>query len=474
MAQLTDYITTSKAYEDNKKRWEQIKYCIDGEEAIKEQAERFLPYPVAIGDIDRSSDEFVEQYDIYKSGAHFVGYTAEAVDDLTASAFRKDPTIEPDIPADLEYYKWIEESKTLTGIVSSYGMAFVLVDYPNVEDSTLADDKENFAFSVAYEPLDVLDYTEQKRSGKKKLTRVLLSELDENDEPILRELLVENGVYIQRIYEEDGEEVKMTEVIPIASGSTLDFIPGTFVGVTSNSTKVDKSPVIGISNSNIKHYQTWAELIWTQTYTGHPQLALTGLSNGWNKEAEKKNVKIKMDASQVLALEGETADAKLLEINTSNLVHFDTLKKLEDSMLEQGYRLKANTKTGVESAEAMKIRHAGDISKLGSIVKNIESAMNEVFTWLGMFMGVTYDPVVTINKEFVPVEIEGTTITALTSAENSNVIPRGTTIDYLKSGGLIGDSLDTDTLVDEIGEQNPLLPSETTETVSNDAQNEQE
>ena len=457
---LMDFETVSRAYTDNKSRWEQIKYCLAGEDAVKAQGERFLPYPVALGDIDRSSNEFIEQYEVYKNGAHFVEYTAEAVDDLTSSAFRKDPTIEPEIPSDLQYYRWVDEAKTLTKTVSAYGMAFVLVDYPNVDDATLADDRNNFAFSVVYEPLDVLDYTQRKRSGKLQVERVLLRELDDGDEVILRELLIgEDGLYYQKIYKEIDNEVVITEVYPVASGNRLDFIPGTFVGVTSNTPQVDKSPVIGISNSNIKHYQTWAELIWTQTYSGHPQMVLTGLDKGWNKEAEKHNVKVKMDASQVLALEGESADAKLLEISTSNLVHFDTLKKLEDSMLEQGYRLKANSKSGVESAEAMRIRHAGDISKLGSIVKNVEAAMANVFEWLGMFMGVSYSPVVTINKEFIPVTVDGPTVTALTSAENANVIPRGTTIDYLKAGGLISDSIDTATLVDDIDESSPMLPS---------------
>ena len=466
MADLSNYITTSKQYENNKSKWEQIKYCIDGEETIKAQDEKFLPYPVALGDIDRSSKEFVEQYDIYKSGAHFVNFTAEAVDDLVASAFRKDPEIEPTLPVDLEYYEWVEECKTLANIISSYGIGFVLVDYPEVEKATLKDDVDNFAFSVAYEPLDVLDYTEIKRSGKRRLTRVLLSELDEDDEEMLRELLIEDGVYKQKVYKEVDDTVEITEIIPIASGSTLDFIPGTFVGVTSNTTKADKSPVIGISNSNLKHFQTWAELMWTQTYTGHPQFVLTGLDKGWNAEAEKRNIKVKMDASQVLALEGEKSNAKLMELNTSNLIHFDTLEKLENSMLEQGYRLKSNSKNGVESAEAMKIRHSGDISKLGSIVKNIESAMQDVFEWLGLFMGVQYIPVVTINKEFVPLTIDGSTLTALSSSENSNVIPRGTTIDYLKAGGLIGDSLDTEKLVNEIGEQSPYLPGTTEENTT--------
>ncbi len=459
MAALSDYITTSKQYEDNKTRWEQIRHCLEGEDSIKAEKERYLPYPVALGDIDRTSEEFIEQYGIYLNGAHYVNFTAEAVDDLVASAFRKDPTIDPEIPADLQYYEWKDESKTIAETVAAYGLAFVLVDYPTVEDATLEDDRDNFAFSVAYEPLDVLDYKEIKRSGKRRITKVLLRELDEDDKEMLRELYMDGNVYKQKTYREVDDIVVVTEITPVANGKTLDFIPGTFVGVTSNTTKADKSPVIGISNSNIKHYQTWGELFWTQTYNGHPQMVLTGLEKGWNAEAEKKKVKIKMDASQVLALEGERSGAQLLEINTSNLIHFQTLEKLESSMLEQGYRLKVNSKNGVESAEALKIRHTGDISKLGSIVKNIEEAMSDVFVWLGMFMGIDYEPVVTINKEFVPVEVDGSTLTSLTSAENTNVIPRGTTIDYLKSGGLIADGLDTEKLLSKIQETNPYLPA---------------
>jgi hypothetical protein len=457
MADIKDVHPDYKKY---KKRWEQIKSCKEGEEAVKFKQEILLPYPVSITDIDRASKEFQGAYNIYLNGAHFVEYTGEAIDDLVASAFREDPTINPEIPLDLEYFEWEDTSKDIMESVVTYGRNFALVDYPEVEDPTLSDDMENQAFVEIYDALDVINWTVTKRSGTQRITRVVLREtiVDEDNKNSYqyRELLLDKNVYTQRVYQ-DGSD-GYTEIIPVAMGKTLDFIPGCFTGVTSNTSKMDKPPVLGISNSNIKHYQTWAELIWTQTYVGHPQMVLSGLPAGWNKEAEKKKVKIKMDASQVLALEGDTSKAQILEINTSNLVHFQTLERLEASMTEQGYRLKSSAKAGVESAEALKIRHAGDISKLGAIVTNVNATMEKLMEWLGMFMGTTYEPIVEINREFLPYEIEGSMVSTLTSAENSNTVPKGTTIDYLKMGGVISTEETTEAMVAKLGETDPLLP----------------
>jgi hypothetical protein len=387
--------------------WEQIQTCIDGERAIKACGEVYLPYPVSLEDKDRKSKDFESQYKIYKNGAHFVNFTADAVHDLTAAAFRTPVKVDPDLPSDLEYMDVSELAKKLLPLVSAFGRAFILVDYPTVENSTVATDKENKAYYEIYAALDVINWSYGRVSGQKKVTMVVLRELLDSDtcneiEYQYRELLInEAGYYQQTVFNESGEIIQ-EPFEPIAAGNKLREIPGIFVGVESNTPDVDKPPVIGISNSNLKHYQTMAELAWVTTYTGHPQLVLTGLMVGWNDMAEKKNMKVVLDAAKVLALEGETAAAQLLEINSSNLIHFKNLELLERMMQEQGLMLKGGMyKNGVESAEAIKIRYSSEISTLGKIVENVENACLFTIDQMGLFMSATYTGEVVINKEFV-------------------------------------------------------------------------
>ncbi len=442
-----DPIQTHWQYKKFQSRWEQLNVCLEGEEAIKEKGELYLPYPVRIDEEDKKTAAWLEQYDIYLQGAHFVEYTAEAVEDLVSSAFRRPLEIEPELPTDLEYLDVTDLSKEVVGCVGAYGRSFLFVDYPVIETSpSMKDDNNNKAYLNIYEPLDVLDWTETRRSGRSELIRVVLREVDEvkiaednlaSPVYLYRELVVDKGVFKMHIHREDEEQVTYT---PIAAGKPFTEIPGMFVGTTSNTVKVDKSPVMGISNSNLKHYQTWADLMHVQVYTGNPQLVLAGLAAGWNKQAEKNKVKIKLDAAMVLALEGDNSSASLLEIDTNSLVHFRTLEVLEQSMAEQGAKIKSiSKKAGVESAEALKIRSSASMSKLAAIVANSEEALNKCLEWAGQYMGTTVTSKVQINKEFFAPQPDGSLLSSISNAEGSGTAPRGTAITYLKQIELVPD-----------------------------------
>jgi len=438
-----DILRTHIDYDRFYNKWRLIERSLKGEEAIKKMREKYLPYPVALDADARETQEFKDDYEIYLQNAHYVEYTSEAVEDLVSSMFRRDIEIDPELPDVLSYFRYNEFFKDLATVVCAYGRAFVLTDYPPVDSlaNTRFDDKENFAYTAIYDALHVTNWDYNMRSGQMKLQRVVLREIDDtvkpNEDYVMvqyRELILEDGVYKVKIYRESG---KNEEFVPRVNGKTLDYIPATFVGVTSNSPKVDKSPVIGIANSNLKHYQTWAELMATQTYLGHPQLVATGLPAGFNKKVQDSGITLNVGASKVLTIEGEDAKVDLLQISP-DVIHYQTLEKLEHSMLEQGARIKSlNIKAGVESAEAMTIRHSSDVSKLGAIVENIEKAGEFVLEQLGAFMGVSYTPTVTINKSFFAPSVDSQMISTLQNAEVMGVVPAGTVYKYLLANEVI-------------------------------------
>ncbi len=447
-------------YTKHRRRWEQIQDCLDGQEAIKEKGELYLPYPVSLLDEDRENVEFKAQYNLYIEGAHFVEYTAEAVEDLVSAAFRRQLDVTPDIPESLDYIDLQDIAKELTHTVGSYGRVFFFVDYPTVETSpTMADDGMNKAYVSIYEPLDVLNWVEDRRSGSPKLITVTLREVDEQASAkqgmaiyMYRKLKVEKGIYQVEIWKNDE---LVNTVTPVAAGKPFTEIPGMFIGTTSNTSRVDKSPVIGISNSNIKHYQTWADLNHVQVYSGNPQMVLTGLAPGWNKMAKVSGseVKVKLDAANVLALEGEGSKAQLLQLNTDSLVHFRSLEWLEKSMAEEGARIKdIAKKAGVESAEALKLRSSSAMSKLSSIVANVEEGINCMLLWLGQYMAVTHDTVVRMNTEFFTPEPDGALLEALSTAEANKTAPRGTVVTYLKQIELADEKISNEDYIKEMGE----------------------
>jgi len=464
--------TPHHEYEAFKNKWVQLKRCLAGEEDIKAAREDYLPYPVSVADEDKSSEAFKAAYDLYLSGAHFVEFTSEAVEDLVSSAFRRPMEIErrkkegegntkAELPPELTYMDLEDIAKEVVSLVGGYGRCFLLVDYPTVETTpSMKDDVKNKAYISLFPPLDVINWTETKRSGVSELTRVVLRELDQvalAEDPensihtpyMYRELFLEDGVFKIRLYREGKDVVTLT---PKAAGKHFTEIPGVFIGTTSNTAKVDKSPVIGISNSNIKHYQTWADLMHVQVYTGHPQMVLTGLRPGWNKQADQEQLKLKLDAATLLTLEGEGSQAQLLELTSKDLMHYRTLELLERSMTEQGARIKAiSNKAGVESAQALKLRSASSMSKLASIVRNAEEGLTKALKWIGEYMDVDAgEYAISINKEFFSPEPDGGLLTAISNAEAIGTAPRGTGLTYLKQIELADPKISNETYLKDM------------------------
>ncbi len=420
---IPEYIReTHPDYAKNVKDWNLLYASIEGETYIKSKKEQYLPYPVALSDTERATPEFEEDYSIYLLGSHYTEFTTQSVEDITAAVFRIDPTIEA--PKELDYIQpeLLDISKDLTVSTVTYGRSFSLVDYPT-ETEINTNVQDLYAYVLLYSALDVINWNVSTATGRKILQRVVI----QNSQDKYTELVMINNVYNVNVYELDKTSVSTQ---PEYLNKTLNHIPGMFTGVTSNSIKVDKSPVQGIAQSNIKHYQTYADMISVQTYASHPQLVLSNLPAGFTKKAQDGNISLRLGAQKTLTLEGSEAKASLIEMNGNNLMHYKTLEILEASMTEQGARLR-NSNNSVESADALRIKQSTDQTKLGSIVSNVEATMEFLTEELARFMGVNNpNVVIEMNREFQPPQAEMGTLSAISNAELVGTLDEGSTKEY--------------------------------------------
>lgn len=448
-------------YTEHKPNWETIKDCTKGELAIKKKKETYLPFPVPIDNETRETEEFHNEYEVYLSGAHFTDYTSQAVEDLAAGIFRVAPAME-NLPEPLEYLDINGLAKELVVLGTTYGRGFSLCDYPvTKQQPTLADeeDKGISAFFRTYEALDILNWDTKQEGATDILTRVLLlekyygtTESDDTEElrTRYRELLLVDGVYTVRLWDEDEKRIG-EDMIPKANGKIMDYIPGMFIGINGNTTKVDKSPVLGIANTNIKHYQTWGELMHVQTYMGHPTLNITGAPDGFVKKMKEENIKVTIGASKALVFEGEKAAAAILQINGDNLIHFNTLTELKQSMMDQGARLRSQKTGSAETAEAVKLRNASDISIMASVAVNTEEVVEFMVKCAGDFMGSpvpdTFNYV--LNKLFVEENPDPQILAGLSSLAAAQQVPLRILYGYMKQTGLMDEAEDTEALLEE-------------------------
>lgn len=441
--------------------WALIKTCLLGEPAVKETGSELLPFPVPLDSKARKTDKFKQQYQVYLENAHFVNYTEQAVEDLLAGCFRKDVVFE--VAPEVEYIDIDTHARNTVHAVTSYGRAFLLADYPAVETQPkLIDEKEKgiAAYIAFHDAIQVINWESSVSNGMEVPTRAVIADVDAKGN-YWKELCIVDNKYTVRIHRENSDgSIEQSEYIVKVNGKTISYIPGIFVGSVSNSVKVDRIPVLGIARSNIKHYQTWAELMHVQTYCGHPQVVVSGLPTGWLNALEQQMKEaaengetqsaplFNFGASQVLTLEGENSTADVLKLADSNLIHFKTLEQLEKSMLEQGARIKAfNIKSGVESNAALITRSSGESSQLAKIATNVESALEFVVDQCSLFMGgADKQSSIEINKEFFEPVVDPALVTILNTTIGAGNLPRTVLWDYLRSVNIIKDDIDDETL----------------------------
>ena len=453
---MTDIRIAHPDYQLNKTNWQQLKNQMSGEKAVKAKGELYLPFPVSLPKEVTNSDDFSNQYAIYLFGAHYVNFTQQAVEDLVANVFSRNPIIDPAFPESLEYLNLADTASALCSTVVAYGSALLLVDYPVTEGAVSKEqqDAQNIAaYYTVYAPLDVINWATVHVGGVKKLSRVVIQEqiiVDNVYETQYRELSILTGVYTIRLYDESGI-AKGPATTPSADGVNLKSIPAIFTGVITNDTDIDPSPVQGIADSNIKHYQNTAELQHAINYIGHPMLSITGAPMGFvdamnTPDAAGNKQRITVGASQALVIEGETGATTLLQISP-DLVHFNQLEQLEKSMGEQGYRIKSE-KAGVESGTAMTIRNSGSTSKLASIATQVENAIQSSMEFINAYMGesVALDFQFQLVKDYIKPTADPQLMTVLNGFVNGGRLPDYVLYDYLVEVELLDEDTDYDKL----------------------------
>ena len=450
-------IEITSQHPDYAKRVEDWKLIYDisetGERGVKAKKETYLPFPIPLDADVIETTEFANAYELYLCGAYLINFTEQAVSDLINSVFTRE-IIHDELPTELEYLDLNQISKNCLKEAAAYGRAFLLMDYPNISavpTIKAEKDKNIQAYSTVYSALDVINWRTESSGGIEKIIRIVLVEKvvnEQNEEETRhRELILVDGVYTVRLHSDFD---LIDEYIPLADGKTLDHIPGIFIGVVSNTSLIDQPPVLGIANTNIKHYQTTAELQHAIVYQGHPMLGITGAPLGFVAAMNANKTKVSIGASNAIVVEGESGNIQILEINP-NLTHYKHLEELKKSIAEQGGRIKTIEKAGIESAEALRIRASASNSTLASIAIQVENAVKFAVQEIALFMGVTVDEdfAVNLNKDFILDIADHNLINALSSLNNQGKIPLRILYDYLSSVRLVEESEDYVTLASE-------------------------
>ena len=401
-------------YLDALPQWEQGEDAVKGSPAIKKKTVRYLPQPNKAD----TSKENQDRYAAYVERASFVNFTSQTEDGFLGMVEKKPHVI--NLSGELEKVGENIDGCGLTlsqSIVSSIrgllrtGRDGLLVDIAvNVSGETNKRATAGLLPTIKrYKSQSIINWRETVIDGQKVLELVVLEEMidkvlddgfDMMPELQYRCLKLIGGNYAQTIFNKDLQPTE--QHFPTDStGALLTRIPFYFIGSEDNDVKIDKATLYDISSVNIAHYRNSADFEESSFMVGQPTLTMSGLTDTWVKDVLGGSVSIGSRGGLMLPA-GGTAD--LLQAN-ENQMPSKGMEMKEIQMVKLG-ALVIEDSGGNETAEAAKIRFAGQNSKLGRLVKNVEQAYKVALQWAAMFTTGT-DPEIelVLNTDFFDASI---------------------------------------------------------------------
>ena len=454
--------TLHPAYEENLLKWGKIHDCIEGENAVKEKRELYLPKPNKLD----NSPENEARYLQYLRRAVFFNSTARTLKGLVGMVFSKPTTIE--LPTELEIMNESDDgltleqqAKVLLEEVVSVGRGGLLVDFPQVEDVLTKADLEGvkpiFAF---YNAESIINWKTTVINGRKMLSLVVLlenREKDDNDEfqqdteTVYRVLSLQEGIYYSDVYRQEGKSFELIEsTTPLDStGNNLTEIPFVFCGSENNDESVDEAPLFDLATINIAHYRNSADYEESCFIVGQPTPYLTNLSRNWIDTVFNGGVEFG-SRSAILLPEGSTAG--LLQAQP-NMMAFEAMGHKEKLMIAIGARLieKADVQ---RTATEVSTDSMGQNSILANASNNVSDAMVQALQYALKFLTNREAEIVfELNTDFDSNNLSPQEVTALISLWNSDLITFEETRKLLKDAQLAYE--EDDIALAQIEEQNP-------------------
>ena len=477
---------TSKEYQNNINKWRLVRDCCEGSQAVKagrqiennsstalgsEPGTLYLPAP----NPEDNSNTNRLRYIAYRTRANFVNFTGHTLEALIGMVCRKEPSIE--LPPTIESMKYDANGegeslysvmkRTLSEVLKA-GQQGVLTDYPTTEEGlTQAQTADIKPYLKAYCAESIINYRTKMIGGKSVYSMIVLMEkidvyTDEfTSEPskqyrVLK--LNDDNIYVQQLYNADGEilvdEEGNTDIVPRqADGRVWNQIPFVFIGAMNNDPVPDKSPLYDLAEINISHYRNSADYEESCFLVGQPTPVLSGLTQSWVKDVLKGEVNL---GSRAVIPLPEGGSATLLQA-ASNQMPAEGMVMKEKQMIQIGAKIITDS-GGAETAEAAKIRFAGQNSKLGTIVGNINEAYEKLLEFAVMFAGGDMNNIeVELNNEFYDKVINPQLLMAKIQLLDRQVISIADVRDHLRKSGDIDPDRDDQDIDDDIGEIDPII-----------------
>lgn len=457
---MTGVATRHKDYDAYVGQWTRVRDAISGQDAIYAKSVAYLP---------RLLEEDDTSYNNRLNRTPFYNASWRTVAAFVGMLFRKPPNVE--VPATIEK---LLDDVTLTGVsFNSFAQEIalediaisrvgVLVDFPRQilnADGTMITLAESESLNLRpimtmFKAESIINWHYGYVGNKFVLTQVRLSEIvvepktefDYISKKRIKVLdLTDNGlggyVYRQRIFDEQNGKQLEEDIIPIMDGKPLDYIPFYLIGPDGAQTAVSEPILIDLIDLNLKHFMVSADYEHGCHMTGLPTPVISGVEQRFDNASGlpiQQNYYIGSSAAWILPLHGT---ATFLEFSGQGLQAIEkNLASKEAQMAAIGARMLTPEKAGIEAADTLAMRNAGEHSILSAVAIAISTGLTRALETFVKWGGavVTDDSVkFEINRDFMPYPITPQAMTSLLATVQAGKMSDESFFDLLKRGDLI-------------------------------------
>lgn len=398
---------------ENAEKYEKIRDCLAGEEAIKKKRTKYLPMPNAA---DQSPTNKA-RYDAYIERGMFYNVVGNTTAGLVGQVFASDPVTEFDpvlepmwLDCTGEGVSMTQQAKRTLSNVLAYGRCGLLTDFPKRKDDGSDYTREEVLNGEArpviqfYGCEDIPNWRYKMIGAKSVLSLVVLNEQyiisDDGFEikrgkskRVLR--LDDNNEYVVEEWRPIGDDpvngwYKLPPSMPTDnSGKRLTYIPFTFVGSQNNDASVDRPPMYDMACLNIAHWRNSCDYEDSVYMVGQPTPYFSGLSRDWVDNVLKGEIQLGSRAAVPLPEGGE---AGLIQAEENSMVK-EAMDKKEQQMVAIGAQLVEDKQVQRTLGEA-KMQNAIVQSVLTSCANNTSQAFQQCVMWACDFYGVPNEDVV--------------------------------------------------------------------------------
>ena len=431
---------TNPFYDDKISQWRLV------DDIVK--SKNLSNYLVKLNPHDKSADN-QERNKQYFDRSIFYAIAGQTLRGMVGSIFRKWPTV--NLPSELEYLlsdcdgagvSIYQQSQAVSASVLGKGRAGLSVSFPATDEDVSVADQQNITAKIhRFEPEQIINW----RADNGRLVLVVLSEVEEivNEKgdfeqvEILREMTLENGVYIDRKWIKlNGKWRIESEAMPTDStGANWDVLPFVFVGSSDNSATPSEPPLYPLSMINIGHYRNSADLEDSCWFSGQAQPYMSGLTQDYIDMLKNNNMYVG-SRNLIGVPSGETFG--FAQALPNPLVRQLMIDKVE-AMISMGARLMqpgSATKTATQAA--------GDIeaqtSALALVASNVSEAYTKALGYVARYMGVNADDIsYTLNQDFINSIADANMLREVVASFVSGAMPVGDYTRYMRKAELFTD-----------------------------------